>query len=442
MSIVAETVEKYRCGDNKIAVENLQQSSENGCREGIENRAARVCYNISMENDEKFNLLISYTEKIFQLKFTLASSDETVETFSRENFVHPLQTWLTPQALQLILAQADRSCLNWFTDALNLQVAFFYYQGMPVLAGPFLTQKASQGYCTALAHRYPDLGISVEELLIYFGKYPVIPQKDIEHLLSVLCEELGLGNPEYHVVSYTGTGSEMQENPGFAQVSNGTLEEHYHEESLFMDAIERGNTQEALRYLRKTIADAHGLQNNTSLPVYRQGAALSRGMARSAAYRAGLPASLIHRITSRSARLVDSAEIADDILKEQENVVQQLCMAVARMRSGKYSALVQTVLYTLDTMYGQDISEHSLADEIGVTESYMIAVFRRETGQTPGQYLRDARIKNAARMLSSSGESIQAVAEKCGIPDSNYFVKLFRARYGCTPREYRKKYCV
>lgn len=396
-----------------------------------------------MKNTEIFNLITSYTEEIFHLKFTLADTEEKITAFSREHYFHQLQTWLSPQALQLILAQANHTQLSRFKDALHLQLIFFYYEDIPVLAGPFLTEPASRGFCTTLKNLYPDRNVSVEELLIYFGKYPIIPEGILNRLFTALCRKLGLDDPEYHVVSYSGPDSRQPDDPESAvRIASEALEHHYREEAQFMDAVERGNVQEALRYLRTMDTDARALWNTAPLHTYKAGAAVTRTMARTAAYRAGVPAALIHRITSQSARQITMAGSVGEILREKENVVQDLCLAVARMRSGKYSALVQTIFYALDTGYSEDIKEHALACDMGVSQSYMIAAFRRETGQTPGQYLLNIRLKNAARMLSSSGESIRAIAGKCGIPDSNYFARLFRARYGCTPTEYRKKYCI
>lgn len=396
-----------------------------------------------MENAEKYNLLASYTEEIFSMKFTLADTREKVEAFSRQNYFHPLQTWLEPQALQLILDQSRHTYCYRFTDALGLHLVFFYYENVPVLIGPFLTEPASRGSCAALIHRYPDQNISVEDMLIYFGKYPVIPAEILNRLTAALFDRLGLSGLEDHAVSYTGKDREQQEDPEIAaRIAGEALEHHYRTEAMFMDAVGRGNAREALLYLKQTQTNAQALWNTGGLSMYVAGAAVSRAMARIAAYRAGVPAPLIHRITSGSARRIRAAETAEGIRKEQQRVVQELCLEVSRIRSGRYSALVQTVLYALETGYDQDISEQELAGEMGVTESYMIAQFRRETGLTPGQYLRDVRMKQAARMLTSSEESIRAVAGKCGIPDSNYFVKLFRAYHGCTPREYKKKYCV
>lgn len=400
-------------------------------------------YNIFMENVETFNLLASYTEEIFSLKLTLADTREKMEDFSREHYFHPLQTWLDPQALQLILDQSRHAYCYRFTDALGLHLVFFYYENTPVLIGPFLTKPASRGFCAALKHRYPDQNISVEDIMIYFGKYPVIPEGILNRLIAALCGKLGLSGLEDHAVSYTDRSREQQEDPETAaRIAGEGLEHHYRIESMYMDAVGRGNAREALQYLQQMQTDAQALWNTGGLQMYVAGAAVSRAMARIAAYRAGVPAPMIHRITSDNARRIAVAESVDEIRKEQQKVVQELCLAVSRMRTGKYSALVQTVLYALESGYDQDISEQELAGELGVTESYMIAQFRRETGKTPGQYLRDVRMKQAAHMLSSSEESIRAVAGKCGIPDSNYFVKLFRAYHGCTPREYRKKYCV
>ena len=84
-------------------------------------------------------------------------------------------------------------------------------------------------------------------------------------------------------------------------------------------------------------------------------------------------------------------------------------------------------------------SRYQLANELQVSESYMIKQFRGETGQTPAACLRDIRLKHAASMLLTTTDSIQQISAAVGITDTNYFTKLFRKKYGLTPREYRRQ---
>ena len=61
---------------------------------------------------------------------------------------------------------------------------------------------------------------------------------------------------------------------------------------------------------------------------------------------------------------------------------------------------------------------------------------------TPNVYLRQHRLKQAARILAATDQPVQEVASAVGIPDANYMIKLFKAQYGDTPTEYRRKYRV
>ena len=48
------------------------------------------------------------------------------------------------------------------------------------------------------------------------------------------------------------------------------------------------------------------------------------------------------------------------------------------------------------------------------------------------------RIRNAKELLLSTNEQVGEIARKVGIPDYNYFTKIFRKMTGQTPTQYRK----
>lgn len=58
-------------------------------------------------------------------------------------------------------------------------------------------------------------------------------------------------------------------------------------------------------------------------------------------------------------------------------------------------------------------------------------------GVTPADFLREARMKKASRMLLTSGDSINDIAYACGFSDAKYFSKCFKASRGLSPSEYR-----
>ena len=59
------------------------------------------------------------------------------------------------------------------------------------------------------------------------------------------------------------------------------------------------------------------------------------------------------------------------------------------------------------------------------------------SGATFGEVLRDYRLTQAYLLLNS-GEQIAVIADAVGFSSSNYFSRCFKAKYGKTPKDYRK----
>ncbi|MCY3876117.1 MAG: AraC family transcriptional regulator [Rhodobacteraceae bacterium] len=62
---------------------------------------------------------------------------------------------------------------------------------------------------------------------------------------------------------------------------------------------------------------------------------------------------------------------------------------------------------------------------------------RKHLGMSPSAYTNERRMEYAALMLGSTDTSIENIAHDCGIENLSHFYRLFRARYGVTPRRYR-----
>lgn len=69
---------------------------------------------------------------------------------------------------------------------------------------------------------------------------------------------------------------------------------------------------------------------------------------------------------------------------------------------------------------------------------YLKKMFKRETGLTPLQYLTDKRLESAARTLTTfcGKGNISETAHLCGFADPLYFSRLFKKKYGVSPRGY------
>lgn len=63
----------------------------------------------------------------------------------------------------------------------------------------------------------------------------------------------------------------------------------------------------------------------------------------------------------------------------------------------------------------------------------------RETGLPLQRFIRVKRLEAARTLLLATNLNVQEIAERCGVSDFNYFSRIFKKHYGCTPSEMRRR---
>jgi AraC-like DNA-binding protein len=79
----------------------------------------------------------------------------------------------------------------------------------------------------------------------------------------------------------------------------------------------------------------------------------------------------------------------------------------------------------------------SLAREAGLSPYHFLRTFERLTGITPHQYVRRARLREAAGQLIANGQKVLDIAYDCGFGDVSNFNRAFRTEFGVSPRTWK-----
>ena len=111
----------------------------------------------------------------------------------------------------------------------------------------------------------------------------------------------------------------------------------------------------------------------------------------------------------------------------------------ALTRQEKPSDYVNLALGCMEAEYGQELTVSSLAARLGLDRSYFTALFRRQTGISPGKYLAALRLNKAAELMTEYGQSVAAAAYSCGYEDPAVFSRAFKGQFGLSPREYVRR---
>jgi len=80
-----------------------------------------------------------------------------------------------------------------------------------------------------------------------------------------------------------------------------------------------------------------------------------------------------------------------------------------------------------------------LADEMDLSARHLRRRIKDTTGLSAAGFIRARRLQHAAALLQQGADTIADVADAVGYRDPNYFSRLFRETFGCSPTEYAEQ---
>lgn len=96
----------------------------------------------------------------------------------------------------------------------------------------------------------------------------------------------------------------------------------------------------------------------------------------------------------------------------------------------------------IDENYSLDIQMDEILKVVPLSRRSIEMRFKKATGYTIYQYLLNVRIEHFAYLIITTDRSYVDIAYDVGFRDLLNVSRTFRKFKGCTPLEYRKKYCV
>ncbi len=98
---------------------------------------------------------------------------------------------------------------------------------------------------------------------------------------------------------------------------------------------------------------------------------------------------------------------------------------------------VRAALAILERDYLRRVDYSAVAASLGLGLSRLEHLFKRDIHKPMRLYVRDLRILEAARLLSTTRMRIGEIGAAIGLPDAANFNHLFKERFGVSPRTYR-----
>lgn len=121
------------------------------------------------------------------------------------------------------------------------------------------------------------------------------------------------------------------------------------------------------------------------------------------------------------------------LIIKAEKTANKHFSSITHSPNEKVSSLLEYINQNLNA----DLSYQALAKAFYFSEKNLYKIFKKETGFTLGEYIRERRIIKALSLLNS-GRGANKVAEEVGFWDYSVFYRVFSKKVGMTPSEYIK----
>lgn len=112
------------------------------------------------------------------------------------------------------------------------------------------------------------------------------------------------------------------------------------------------------------------------------------------------------------------------------------CVAVASRKRRDSDAFL--IREALEAAVYKKCGLDAIADELHISKSTLIRIFRKAYGTSPYEFLLQAKTEASKLLLENTRMSIKEIADRVGIADEHYFSAVFYKRTGVRPGAYRK----
>jgi len=91
----------------------------------------------------------------------------------------------------------------------------------------------------------------------------------------------------------------------------------------------------------------------------------------------------------------------------------------------------------IDASLAEQLRVADLARAVNLSPSRFTALFRAQTGVSPGQYLQAKRLEHARALIETTFLSVKQVMAIVGFNDPSHFTRAFARHHGLTPTQVR-----
>ena len=147
------------------------------------------------------------------------------------------------------------------------------------------------------------------------------------------------------------------------------------------------------------------------------------------------------KLNPKIAELLPSMPVVRDGLMDSCVHIMTICaqyLTLSNAIPGAKPTVAESAKRYIHENIEKRLSIKDICAEVGCSKTTLISAFKKEFGTTVNAAITDTRLDEAKRLLRSGEMSINEVAQATGFYDQSYFSKVFSAKCGVSPSEFKK----
>ncbi len=316
-----------------------------------------------------------------------------------------------------------------------------------LFVGPYLDDSLSHERLVALG---ASLGVSAAQQAHFEEYYTSIPVlyegNPLFVMITTFCERIWKSasfaivdvNKEHTASALLINETMHTDNLDDIIVNMKTIDKRYAFENEMLHAVAHGQLHKEEQFFAAFREEAFEKRLSDALRNAKNYSVIMNTLLRKAAERGGVHPIYLDQVSSVFAAKIESMRDVSESSALMREMFRSYCRLVRKHAMMHYSLAVQKTILLIDSDLSANLSLNSLASHQKVSPGYLSTIFKKDTGKTVSEYIREKRIQHAAFLLATTRQQIQTVALHCGIVDVQYFSKIFKKLTGKTPKEYRE----
>ena len=214
----------------------------------------------------------------------------------------------------------------------------------------------------------------------------------------------------------------------------------YQEEVKTMDYIREGNLEEVVGAV-ELLASTAGKLSENEIRNERNLGICSITLATRAAIEGGAVPAKAYKLSDLYINKIDQCKRMTEIFEYRKRSLYDFAKLVVEEREKRAnSRYTEQCKEYIRKYYHQKICIPDIAEALGVSESHLSRIFKKETGESIQKYSMHMRIERAENLLKYSEASLTEISEYLCFSSQSHFGKVFKVYKNMTPKQYRDYY--